>query len=183
MRVKKLVLAAVSVLALALVSVADQAGAQEIPQPIGRPCKHPCLNKIRLVPGPRLDILELHARIVPVGSIDPASEAFTVELTDGGGNVLFTATLAPGDFKVTSGGKKYTYRNTAARTAGGLFRVQIAERKDANEGYRVDVLAYGDLSGATSPDITTFIAVGDDGFFDNSVWVQRSYGWSVDFPV
>jgi hypothetical protein len=183
MRLKKLVLVVVSVLALVPMFAVGLAGAQEIPQPISRPCKHPCLNKIRFVPGPRLDLLELHARIIPVGGIDPASEAFTVELTDNGGNVIFTASLAPGDFKVTGGGKKFTYRNPAAKTAGGLFRVQIAERKDASEGYRVDVLAFGDLSLATAPDITTFIAVGDDGFFDNSTWKQRSYGWSVDFPV
>jgi hypothetical protein len=181
MRLKKLVLASASV--LALVVLFTSAGAQEIPRPIARPCKHPCLNKIRVVPGPRLDILELHARILPNDAIDPSSEGFTVELTDDMGDVIFTATLAPSDFRVTNGGKKFTYRNAAARKTGGLFRVQIGARKDASEGYRVDVLAYGDLSGVTSPNITTFVGVGNRGFFDNSVWTPRRYGWSVDFPV
>jgi len=180
MRSTKLLFAATVLVALSAILAGSHAAAQEIPQPIGRPCKHPCVNKIRFVPGPKLDILELHARIVPVSSIDPASEAFTVELTDGGGGTIFTATLNPGAF--TLRGKRYIYRNPAARTAGGLFRVQIAERENAGDGYRVDVIAYGDLSAATTPDITTFIAVGDDGFFDTSMWTQRSYGWSVDFP-
>ena len=45
----------------------------------------------------------------------------------------------------------------------------------------MDVLAYGDLSAATVPTSTTFIAVGNDGFFDNSMWTQRQDGWAVDF--
>ena len=78
-------------------------------------------------------------------------------------------------------GKRWLYRNPAAKTAGGLYRVQIAPRKDVNEGYRVDVYAYGDLSAATDPGIATFIVVGNDPFFDTSTWNQRKDGWVVDF--
>lgn len=171
-----------SALVVLLLAVAPVAGvqAQEIPQQITRPCKHPCLNKIRFVPGPGLDKLELHARIVPLTSIDPAGETFILELSNANGTI-FTETLNPGAFVTTNGGKRYTYRNAAARGAGGIYRVQIQQRKDASEGYRVDVLAYGDLSSATEADMTTFIVVGDDGFFDNSTWLARKDGWAVDF--
>ncbi len=179
-RSTRIAIFALATLALATLTGPATSLAQEIPQQITRPCKHPCLNKIRFANAPRLDSIELHARIVPVGSIDPANEAFTVELSDMNG-VLFTATLAPGDLVETNGGKRWLYRNPAAKTAGGLYRVQIAPRKDVNEGYRVDVYAYGDLSAATDPGISTFIIVGDDPFFDNSTWSPRKDGWAVDF--
>ena len=176
-----------STLALALAALgfvallgAPSAQAQEIPQPITRPCKHPCLNKIQFANAPRLDSIELHARIVPISSIDPASEPFTLELSDPNG-VLFTITLNPGDITTTNGGKRWLYRNPAAKTAGGIYRLSIAPRHDVNEGYRVDILAYGDLSAATDPNISTFIVVGGDSFFDNGPWTPHKNGWVRDF--
>jgi hypothetical protein len=179
MRSTKLVLAATSLLALFAVLAPRTAVAQELPLPIARPCKHPCLNKIIFGDSAHLDKLELHARINPATSIDPVSEPFTIEISNANGTV-FTATLNPGDF-VASGGQRVIYRNPAARSAGGLARVQIQPRHDANEGFRVDVLAYGDLSAATLADMTTIIAVGNDGFFNTGTWTQRSYGWAFDF--
>ena len=179
MRSMKFLLAATSLLALFVVAP-HTAGAQELPQQITRPCKHPCPNKITFESAPHLDSLELHARITPMVSIDPATQPFTVSLSNANGTI-FTATLNPGDFKVTNGGKRFIFRNLAARKTGGLFRVQIAERHDGPGGYRVDVLAYGDLSAATLPDMTTIIAVGPNGFFDNSPWDPRNHGWSHDF--
>jgi hypothetical protein len=154
--------------------------AQEIPQPISRPCKHPCINKIRIAPDPRLDGLELHARIIPTTDIDPLTEPVTIEIQNVNG-VVFTTTLPPGSFKSTNGGRRFLYRNTAARKTGGPFLIQIQRRNDALEGYRVDVHAYGDLSAATEAEMTTFIVVGTDNFIDTSTWEQRKYGWSVDF--
>jgi hypothetical protein len=177
---KKIVILALVMLGLATLLVAAPSRAQEIPQPISRPCKHPCPNKIKFANAPRLDSIELHARIVPISSIDPASEPVTVELSDPNG-VLFTATLNPGDIKTTNGGKRWLYRNPAAKTAGGIYRLSIAPRHDVNEGYRVDVLAYGDLSAATDPNISTFIVVGGDSFFDNGPWTPHKNGWMRDF--
>lgn len=182
MRVSKwfVVLAAV-VLGLALVPVGNQASAQEIPQPITRPCKHPCVNRIRFAPDPRLDSLELHGRIHPMTDLDPVNESFIVELYDAMNQVLFAVSVGPGEFIATNGGKRWVYRNKAAKTAGGLYRVQIAPRKDALGGYRVDVLAYGDLSPVVSGDITTLIQIGNDVFTNTSTWSQRPDGWVVDF--
>jgi hypothetical protein len=181
MRLTRILLAATSLLLLLAVVAPPAAVAQELPQPITRPCTHPCLNKITFENAPHLDKLELHARINPLSAIDPASESFTVEIANANGTV-FTATLNPGDLKATNGGKRFIYRNAAARGAGGLFRVQIAQRHDGLQGYRVDVLAYGDLSSATLADMSTFIVVGNAGFFDSSTWTPRVHGWSIDFP-
>lgn len=168
-------------LALALVATWSVAApAQEIPQPIVRPCKHPCLNKVRFVPN-RLDKLELHAGLLPLSSMDPGFETFTIELSNANGTI-FTATLPPGAILTTNGGKRYSYRNPTARTAGGIYRVVVTQKKNAADGYRVDLIAYGDLSAATEADMSTFIAVGDDAFFDNSTWLARKDGWVVDFP-
>lgn len=181
MRLTRILLAATSLLVLLAVVAPPAAVAQELPQPITRPCTHPCPNKITFESAPHLDKLELHARINPLSAIDPASESFTVDISNANGTI-FTATLNPGDLKPTNGGKRFSYRNTAARSAGGLFRVQIAPRHDGAQGYRVDILAYGDFSSATLPDMSTIIAVGMSGFFDNSPWTPRQHGWSIDFP-
>ena len=182
MRSWKLMLLVLSlVLATGLASGGRDAGAQEISQPITRPCKHPCPNRIRFASAPRLDSLELHARINPLTSIDPAFETFFVELSDGNGNVFFAVSVSPGDMRDTNGGRRVFYRDRGARTGGGVYQVTIAQRHDAAGGYRVDVRAYGDLSGATAPDITTTITIGDDVFANTSTWNQQQDGWAVDF--
>lgn len=168
-------------LALATLPGAAPARAQEIPQPISRPCKHPCPNRIKLADAPRLDALELHARVVPLSSIDPANETFAFELTDVNGDTIFVATLAAGDLRDTNGGKRTLYRNPAAKRTGGLYSVLITPRHDASEGYRVDIRAYGDFTPPATDDITTFIAIGNDPFFDSRAWTKRQDGWAVDF--
>lgn len=170
-----------SALVVLLLAVAPIAGvqAQEIPQQITRPCKHPCLNKIRFAPN-GLDKLELHAGLLPLTSMDPGFETFTVEISNVNGTI-FTATLPPGAILTTNGGKRYSYRNPAARTSGGIYRVIVTQKKNAADGYRVDLIAYGDLSAATEAEMATFIVIGDDAFFDNSTWLARKDGWAVDF--
>lgn len=174
-------LAALALALLALAALPAVSHAQEIPQPISRPCKHPCPNKLRFDAGPRLDSLEIHARVVPLSSIDPANETFAIELTDANGDTVFRGTLAAGDLRDTNGGKRALYRNPAAKRTGGLYSVLIAPRRDAIEGYRVDIRAYGDFMRPASDVITTFIAIGNDPFFDTSTWSPREDGWVVDF--
>jgi hypothetical protein len=157
-----------------------RAVAQEIPGGITRPCVHPCPSVIQLVRDPRLDQLTLHARVVPGTSIDPAFETFTVDLSNANGTI-FSATLNPGEMRELAGGKRVVYRNPAARRAGGISRVQITQRNDAPGGYRVDVVAHGDLSSATLDEMTVFLLLGDDGFFDTSTWSPRRSGWAHDF--
>lgn len=180
-RLKPFLLVLSLVIVAGLASGVGTAGAQEISQPITRPCKHPCPNRIRFATAPRLDSLELHARVVPQTSIDPAFESFFVELSDSNGVVFFAVSVGPGDMKDTNGGRRAFYRNAAARTSGGIYQVTIAQRHDAIGGYRVDVRAYGDLSGATSGDITTAITIGDDLFSNTSTWLPQQDGWAVDF--
>lgn len=178
---KKSIILALAMLGLAALLAPAPSDAQEVPQPITRPCKHPCPNRIRFLPAPRLDSLELHARIVPVSGIDPANEDFAVELTDGNGNSIFAAALPPGALRDTNAGKRVVYKNPAAKRTGGLFSVLITPRRDSLGGYRVDIRAYGDFTPPVSADITTFLAIGNDPFFDSQTWTPRSDGFSVDF--
>ncbi|MBY0275004.1 hypothetical protein K2Z84_06670 [Candidatus Binatia bacterium] len=178
---KKLVILALATLGLATLLAPAPSRAQEIPQPISRPCKHPCPNRIRFQASPRLDSVEIHARIVPVSSIDPANENFAFELTDGNGNSIFAAFLPAGSMRDTNAGKRVVYKNSAAKTAGGLYSVLITPRKDAIGGYRVDIRGYGDFTPPVSADITTFMAIGNDPFFDTRAWTPRADGYSVDF--
>ena len=48
---KKVVILALATLGLATLLAPATSRAQEIPQPISRPCKHPCPNKLRFDAG------------------------------------------------------------------------------------------------------------------------------------
>jgi hypothetical protein len=161
---------------------AERAAAQEIGGPITRPCHHPCASQIFLNEDPRLDKLALHARIVPMTDIDPVAEGITVEVYNSI-DLVVAFSLGPGDFRATPGGRKFTYRDPRAIRDAGIGRVTISQRKDGPGGYRVDVVAYGDLSLASEPDMTVRILVGNDMFTNSSTWLARGYGWMVQFPL
>jgi hypothetical protein len=158
-----------------------QSGAQEIPTPITKPCNHPCVSQIRFKKDPTLDIWKLHARIIPISDIDPPSEDVTLEISNVN-DVIFAATLAPGDVRQAPGGRRFYFRDPTARLLGGVERLFITQRFDGIGGYRVDAVLHGDLSLATLAEMTVRIVIGNDPFVNTSVWLEHAYGWSVDFP-
>lgn len=158
------------------------AGAQELPRPITRPCTHPCINQIIFRNAPMLDQLLLHARVVPGTSILPSDETVTIELSNAS-SIIFLVTLSPGQIAEPTM-NRFLFRDPTARRLGGLGRLSFTERHDADGGFRVDVVAYGDFSStATLASMTLKIVVGDDPFHITTTWDQKSYGWAVDFPV
>lgn len=171
-------------LAITLVAAAlgaQVAGAQEIPGPISRPCQHPCLNQIIFRDAPRLDTWILHARIIPMSDIDPANEDVTIEISNAN-DTIFASTLPAGEIRGTANGRKFTFTDPTARVLGGIQRLTITKRNDANDGYRVDAVVHEDLSLATLAEMTTRISIGGDSFNHTDVWLTRNYGWAVDFP-
>jgi len=161
--------------------VAWSASAQEIPGPISRPCQHPCVNQIIFRNAPRLDSWLLHARVIPMTDIDPANENVTIEISNLNGTI-FASTLPAGDIAEESPGRKWAFRDPSAQVLGGIVRLTITRRTDANGGYRVDALVREDLSLATLAEMTTRIAIGGDQFNRTDTWLARHYGWAVDFP-
>jgi hypothetical protein len=164
-----------------LVFAPSRSPAQELPRPITAPCAHCCSSRIRFVAGPRLDLLILHARVNPGTPISPTTEDVTVSIDNANGTV-FTQTIPAGSL-VERGPGKFQFRDPAAVQNGGVRKLQIKEKSDPAGGFAVDVIAYGDFSTATLATMTTFIAIGDDGFTDMSMWTQQPNGWTVDFPA
>lgn len=79
------------------------------------------------------------------------------------------------------GGRHFYFRDAAARRTGGLSRLLISERHDADGGFRVDAFAYGDFSAATLAEMTVRIVVGNDPFTHTNMWIQHPRGWALDF--
>jgi hypothetical protein len=175
----------VAVAAAALVGavqlVPERAQAQEIGQPITRPCNHPCASQILFRRDPSYDRLSLHARIIPMSDIDPVNEGITVEISNSI-DLIAAFSLGPGDLRAAPGGKKFTYRDARAIRDGGIAQLVISQRNDGPGGYRVDVAAYNDLSLATEAEMTIRIVVGDDVFTNTSLWTEKRLGWIVHLP-
>jgi cysteine-rich repeat protein len=139
---------------------------------------------IRLA-GPGLDEFTLHGRIVPLTPIDPSTETVAVLVSNENG-VIYRGELQPGDMG-GRGGKAVPWRFTDRKAAkqgnglrDGIARLSIA--KTQGGPYVVNILAYGDFSAATLPDMTVQFVVGDDAFQNTGTWKQVSYGWRLDFP-
>jgi len=158
--------------------------AQEIPQPLlGFCCS--CAAQIKFTPNPAApDILSFGARFVPNQGaiIDPVTNGMTFTLENANG-VVFTETIPPLQFVEATSGKKFTFKNPAAKVSGGISSVVIQQRSDAIGGYSIEMRAYGDLSAATLSNMTTSIVIGASPFFDVGDWEQRSNGWRRKFPT
>ena len=159
------------------------ADAQEIPQPLfGNCCS--CKAQVRMINN-RPDLLKIGARVIPTPTavIDPVTSGMTIELSNAGGTVLM-ATIPPGLFVEKSAGggaQKFVYKDNKARKNGGVSSAIVQERFDQHGGWLISVKVYGDLSGATMPEMTTEIVIGTSSFFDTSTWEQRPTGWRKKF--
>jgi hypothetical protein len=171
---------ALALFSASLVLAPSSGSAQELPRPIFAACPHCCTSQIRFVAGPRLDLLILHARVIPGTAISPSIEDFVLSLDNGNGTI-FSQTI-PGGSIIERNPTFFVYRDKSAAKNGGIAKLQIKEKNDSAGGFVVDVVAYGDLSAATLATMSVFIAIGDDPFTDTSVWTQRPHGWTVDFP-
>lgn len=127
---------------------------------------------------PALDVLQLHLQVSPATPISPTAEVNGVVLSNLNG-VVVNASLPPGSL-TSPNGKRFRYRNPAARKLGGIGRFHVILRP--NGSYRVDVDLYGDFSAATLPDMTLQLTLGDDSFSNFSTWVQVGNGWNMVTP-
>lgn len=172
---------AIAAVAVTLLSWGD-ARAQETGDPILRPCRHPCPAELRFASAyGQLDKLIFHARITPVGTIDPANESVTIGLQNALGTIA-GETLAPGTIDARQNGV-YFYSDPTARKTGGIAQLKIRPRRDPLGGYRVDIIMYGDYSIATLPTMSTVILVGDDLSNNVGVWTETKTGWVYEFPT
>ncbi|MEW6270206.1 MAG: Ig-like domain-containing protein [Thermodesulfobacteriota bacterium] len=127
---------------------------------------------------PAIDVLQVHIEVDPATPIAPAAEVLGVVLSNANGTIV-NLSLPPGSL-ASPNGKRFRYRNVAARKLGGIGRAHIILRPNGN--YRVDLDVYGDFSAATLADMTLQVTIGDDSFVNASTWVQVVNGCNMVNP-
>lgn len=159
---------------------APAAEAQEIPQQIRGNCCS-CNSQIKFRKG--LDLLRLGSRLIPTPAavIDPLLTGMAVELGNANGT-LASIVIPPGAFTEKPSGRKWVYKDPAAKASGGAFVVTLQERNDQLGGLILDLKYFGDLSGAVLADMETIVVIGTSSFFDVGAWTQKSSGWRRHYP-
>jgi cysteine-rich repeat protein len=163
----------------------DHDGLIDCQQPVACACSTPARARPHEVPAEikfvgGLDVMRLHLSIVPTTPISPATEVSGVLLGNANG-VLLKATLPAGALASAGGGKRFNYKNLAARITGGITRLQIIKRTGG--AYRVELEAFGDLGAATLPVMSLQLSLGNDSFFLTGTWVANDdAGWNLTTP-
>jgi hypothetical protein len=128
-------------------------------------------------PGAGLDRMDSHGRVTILGNVDArASEVAWLLTRDG--QPIFRAVLPAGAWKGNASGTRLRYRNRDARLHGGVYRAWITvTRGHRSYGYRVQ--AFGDISGATDPQMELQFYVGNQPTpaLHSEVWTRTSRGW------
>lgn len=129
------------------------------------------------------DFFEFHGLIeVGAGGIDPPGESFVISLSNANFDPIFSFTVPPGSF--VQQGTTFTYRNNAARNAGGVAFVKLSARNGLPTTYKIDIQAFDAAleSRATLPTMTVSFSIGDDAFTTTNDWTPKPNGWFLNLP-
>ncbi len=131
----------------------------------------------------RKGYVKIHGRFIPTTPVDPYTEGFTFLLSNANGTI-YTARLLPGDMKVRNSTEHRFKDKYAKRTGqgirGGIFKLRIRRRLDNGFlGYGFTLKAYGDLSRAVLPRMTTQVYIGDDVAFLTASWQGEPGRWKL----
>ena len=131
--------------------------------------------------GTGADFFKFHGRVaVNPAVLNPLVDGFSVQLSNSSG-IIYSGTLLPGDMIAKSAGRYFWKDKSAKNGVGvrdGLFRVRGVVRKfDNSFFYTIKVKAYGDLSAAVEPTMTTQISGVNDVAVLTATWVQKKSGW------
>lgn len=148
-----------------------------------RACNSNCTGRIAKDPGSikfnvgrsAIDRLQINGRIMPPAPIDPSTMVVGVILSKtNGGDIIYTGQLPVG--ALTPLGRKFAYRNRGAKTAGGFSEFQFSPHKG---GYRMKLVAFGDLSAATDPDMTVEVDFGAGQYTNTATWKAMMTGTTL----
>jgi hypothetical protein len=119
--------------------------------------------------------------------MDPTSEEVFVLLADDAGGVIYAGSLISGDFTPTdTAGRRLKFSDRPAMQGAGKrfglsrFSLRYSPKTDS---WKFAFAAYGDLSGATSPNMKLQVQVGSRGFLSHAPWRQTATGWVSNFQV
>lgn len=132
----------------------------------------------------RPDVLKVHGRFIPMGTVEPPTEAIGLLITNANG-VVYRTQLEPG--ALAAGRNRFSFKDPSALSGGGahdgLFKLHI--RRFPQKGfYTFQITVFADLSAATEPLMALQWHVGDEGFINIGAWRATSPnpGWRLDFP-
>jgi hypothetical protein len=126
------------------------------------------------------DRLKMNGRINTLRTIAGNELAVGVRLVNANG-VIYSASLPAGALVDRYGtGRRFRFYDptTPERPEGGIEEFKLIAH---NGWYLIKVVAYGDLSAATSADMTVEISFGFDQYDGERTWVQTRSGWKVVF--
>ncbi len=151
----------------------------------GDGCNDMCLGLIcndpaRIKLTDQLDVFKLHGVLVPIAGdpIDFSDGAIGVRLV-AGHEIVFATSLESGEVAIRKRGTA-TYKNAAAKHAGGFYRFQAIRTPDGR--FKVSGIFYGDLEKATQ-DMVTYVTVGAREWSLHGTWRRRPSGWLLQHPL
>jgi hypothetical protein len=141
------------------------------------PKKDPATIKFGRIPG--TDRFKAHGSLQSANedlTFDPATESVTVVLSNAR-TIILRATLTPGMMtsKVTGSAD---FRDRTFAAADGLYRMKIRTRRGL---WVFSILARGDYSVATDPQMNLSINVGSQSVSATRNWAPKTYGWYLGF--
>ena len=144
-------------------------------------CRNTCRGRMKRDPatirfrGPKQihDRLKVTGRIDPGVSLDPSTLVVGVRLSNTSG-VIFEAEAS--GILLVKNTLKYRNGGTVESPLGGIGDFQLAPHKGE---YRAKIVAYGDLSAASAPDMTVEVFLGSGVYSGMGEWYPTSNGWRL----
>jgi cysteine-rich repeat protein len=122
------------------------------------------------------DLLYVHGRWPTHYSVDPTNQVVGVRLSNAN-SVVYSAELPAGAVQ-RARGQWVRFRDVTAKydPNGGIALFEV---RQVPNWYRVTVKAYGDISAATSPEMTIEVSFGPGQFTNSGTWKRTRKGWAI----
>ncbi len=147
--------------------------------------------KIKFKADPRLDSLNLAARVLPTTAVDILSEGVEFKISNING-WIYSEIVLGSSFLSNTRGNKWKYKMKKNGTPQ-IFNVNIKQKFDKvfqADSFIVKIKLEGDLSNADPDDpinelnslydlddMYMQVTLGDDVFFLDTTWERKKYGW------
>ncbi len=131
-----------------------------------------CNDPARIKFGPVHDQLKLHAQLIAplTKTVGFGTQPFVLQLSRSG-QTIFEKTIPAGALQTA--GRGFKYKNVGARAASGVERLAV---KRTSTGYKLTLIAYGNLRGA-GPDMMLHVLSGSEEWTFRGLWEKKPYGW------
>jgi hypothetical protein len=150
-------------------------------------CRNDCSGALRKDPAtiwfhsPRAvwDRLKVRGGFTTDYEIDATTLVVGVRLSNATG-VIYSADLPVGSMERV--GSRFDFKNRDAKydPLGGIGRFYL--KPGSNGRYHTGLVAYGDLSAATTAEMTIEVRFGGYAYTSGGTWDKKKYGWKLKLP-